>query len=162
MSKKLTIRDQFAISMNHKSIPTIESAEGVKEICELFNLEIGEDVDSQITFAARYEAAVRYRYADEMMKARERKSSEEDQEDIKSLISTENKFRKVKECESLEELAKVIRSFADKDGMIKGTSREFNAEIMAAVCENLSHYPINMLTREYGIRDRAIKLKQKK
>lgn len=45
------------------------------------------------------------------------------------------KYEAVNEAESLPELANVIRSFTDQDGMIQGRTRKFDAESMAHNCE---------------------------
>lgn len=44
------------------------------------------------------------------------------------------KYEKVQSAESLEQLAKVIKSFADKDGLIQGRTYKFDAEKMALDC----------------------------
>lgn len=71
------------------------------------------------------------------------------------------KWQAVNQCESVQGLGFLIQSFADKDGMIQGRERKFDALTMAI---NLDHYissqaPANVLTREYGIRQQAIYLK---
>jgi hypothetical protein len=66
------------------------------------------------------------------------------------------KYQKVNECETLGELASVIESFADENGMIQGRTRIFDAKQMAHYCINFKEYPPNMLTREYGIRQQAM------
>lgn len=69
-----------------------------------------------------------------------------------------SKYEHVNSCESLSELADVIRSFADEDGMIQGRSRKFSAKAMADLCENFDNHPPNVLTREFGIRQQAMYL----
>jgi len=62
------------------------------------------------------------------------------------------KYEAVNKCETLEELAKVILSFADGGGDIAGRSRYFSASKMAELCRNYKNLPENVLTREFGIR----------
>ena len=66
------------------------------------------------------------------------------------------RFQKVNECETLEQLATVIESFADNDGLIKGRTKNFNAEVMSNICRRYTPVEHNMLTREYGIRQQAL------
>lgn len=65
-------------------------------------------------------------------------------------------YQKVNSCLTLKDLANVIRSFADEDGMIQGRTRKFSAEKMAIDCENYNLSFHNSLTREYGIRQQAM------
>lgn len=72
-------------------------------------------------------------------------------------MTREEKYDAVNQCETLQQLADVIRSFADEGGMIQGRTRKFNAEEMAAACENYVRIPHkNSLTREFGIRQQAM------
>jgi hypothetical protein len=64
------------------------------------------------------------------------------------------KQQAVSNANSLKELADVIRSLA-VDGEIEGSSSSFNAEKMAATCENVDVYTLRSLTRNFGIRQRA-------
>lgn len=66
------------------------------------------------------------------------------------------KYEAVNRCETLDELAEVILSFADEDGNIQGRVRKFNAEMMANACRNYPEFPKNILTREFGIRQQAM------
>ena len=66
------------------------------------------------------------------------------------------KFEIVNACETLEELADVIESFADEEGFIKGRTRSFNAKTMANACRLYAQLPKNCLTREFGIRQQAM------
>jgi hypothetical protein len=66
------------------------------------------------------------------------------------------KFQKVNQCKTLDELADVILSFADENGQIKGRIRNFNAQVMADICRRYTAVEHNMLTREYGIRQQAL------
>lgn len=67
------------------------------------------------------------------------------------------KYNKVNQTESLQELAEVIRGFAP-NGNIQGRARKFSSELMAIACENYSLFYHNTLTREFGIRQQAIML----
>lgn len=66
------------------------------------------------------------------------------------------KYELVNQCETLDELANAILSFADEKGMIKGRTKSFNAESMAEACRNYSFAIHNSLTREFGIRQQAL------
>lgn len=66
------------------------------------------------------------------------------------------KYESVNKCESLDELAKVIESFSDLQGMIQGREKRFNAKVMANNCINYTPYTHNTLTREFGIRQQAM------
>lgn len=65
------------------------------------------------------------------------------------------KYEAVNRCETLEELANVIRGFG-VDGMIQGRTKVFKAEKMALYCEEFDAGIHNLLTREYGIRQQAM------
>lgn len=73
-----------------------------------------------------------------------------------------HRFRRVNACETIEDLRACILDFADDDGMIQGRTRKFNATKMATLLnvyiEGMA--PGNVLTREYGIRQQALYLKQ--
>lgn len=66
------------------------------------------------------------------------------------------KYEAVNKCESFEELAKVIESFADENGEIQGRTRKFNAEKMSWFCRNFTMGQPELLTREFGIRQQAM------
>ena len=66
------------------------------------------------------------------------------------------KYELVNNCETLDELADVILSFADEKGMIKGRTKSFNAKSMSEACRNYSFAIHNTLTREFGIRQQAL------
>ena len=66
-------------------------------------------------------------------------------------------YEAVNKCETFEELAKVIESLANDDGMIQGRKREFNAAKMAEACRSFTTARApNVLTREFGIRQQAL------
>ena len=71
-------------------------------------------------------------------------------------MNKEQKYDTVNACETLEELSKVILSFADSDGMIQGRTKKFKAKKMAHACMAMGILKPNMLTREFGIRQQAI------
>lgn len=66
------------------------------------------------------------------------------------------KYEKVNDCETLDQLADVIESFADEDGYIMGRTRKFGAKSMANICREYSLDYHNTLTREFGIRQQAM------
>jgi len=66
------------------------------------------------------------------------------------------KYKAVNKCETFEELANVIESFADEDGTIQGRVNKFDATKMAKLCRDYPNYPRNVLTREFGIRQQAM------
>jgi hypothetical protein len=74
------------------------------------------------------------------------------------------KWQAVNQCGTSIELGALILQFADKKGKIKGRTRKFDALEMALglsmFMEN-KMYP-EILTREFGIRQQAIYLKQYK
>ena len=65
------------------------------------------------------------------------------------------KYEAVNKCETLEELAECILSFANK-GLIKGRTKIFNAGMMAAACRQYDLTFHSTLTREFGIRQQAM------
>jgi hypothetical protein len=67
-----------------------------------------------------------------------------------------DRYEAVNKCETLEELAQVIESFADEHGEIQGRSRSFTASKMATICRNYSPIVHNGLTRELGVRQQAL------
>lgn len=71
-------------------------------------------------------------------------------------MTREQIYDKVNQCETLDELAFVIKGLADSEGMIQGRENKFNAVRMANYCVNYSSYPKNYLTREFGIRQQAM------
>ena len=71
------------------------------------------------------------------------------------------KWQAVNQCETQAQLSDLIAKFSDKEGMIQGRERKFDASKMII---GLSYFmidemPANVLTREYGIRQQAIYLK---
>ena len=66
------------------------------------------------------------------------------------------RFKKVNDCQTLEELAIIIENFADENGYIQGRTKSFLAKNMAMICRRYSKFEHNLLTREYGIRQQAL------
>ena len=83
-----------------------------------------------------------------------------EEEKLDGDINTDyERFKAVNKTRSLEELAQVIESFADNDGMIQGLTKEFDANNMANLCRSLNiHLSFNTLTRNWGIRQQALML----
>jgi len=71
-------------------------------------------------------------------------------------MTTLDKYEQVNKCETLEELALVIETFADEDGMIQGRERKFNSNNMASACRVFQFQPVETLTREFGIRQQGM------
>ena len=71
------------------------------------------------------------------------------------------KFQKVNKCETVEELANVVLSFADEHEMIQGRKRLFDANKMAFAVRLVVSGDVipNALTREFGIRQQALYIK---
>lgn len=65
-------------------------------------------------------------------------------------------YDKVNQCETLDQLAEVIESLANDEGMIQGRTREFAAKNMAWACRKYDQMNKNVLTREFGIRQQAM------
>lgn len=75
-----------------------------------------------------------------------------------------DRYNAVNKCETLDELSKVILSFADPTGQIQGRQETFDAAKMALACTKLGqvknkimwpHYS-RALTRNWGIRQQAL------
>jgi hypothetical protein len=71
-------------------------------------------------------------------------------------MSREQIYDLVNDSESLVELADVITSLADSEGMIQGRTKKFLASKMADACLHYKNRPKNNLTREFGIRQQAL------
>jgi len=71
------------------------------------------------------------------------------------------KWQAVNRCENGKALHDLIIQFADEDGMIQGRERKFSATQMAHHVHDVmqNEYPNNLLTREFGIRQQALYLK---
>lgn len=70
--KRRDMRDEFAKSMPHDSIPVLTTKESYRIIAEEmgFNILDFDNALEMIDFAAQYEAWYRYKYADAMVKQR--------------------------------------------------------------------------------------------
>ena len=78
---------------------------------------------------------------------------------INLLIMTElEKYKAVNSTKSLKELANVIRSFADEDGDIQGTTRKLPVEFMAIRSQEFIWECQGSLTKAFGIRQQAMML----
>jgi len=73
MSKETKLRDRLAMSFSQASLPTLENEEALDYMEKELGLEFSEDPMNQIYFAFKYEAFMRYKYADIMMEARKDK-----------------------------------------------------------------------------------------
>ena len=71
------------------------------------------------------------------------------------------KWQAVNQCENGKALHDLIIQIADKEGMIHGRERKFDATQMANHVHDVlqNDYPSNLLTREFGIRQQAIYFK---
>lgn len=75
-------------------------------------------------------------------------------------LSELGKYKAVNATKNLKELAEVILSLADPNGMIQGRELAFTADRMAENCLNIENVPSNTLTRMYGIRQQALYLQK--
>lgn len=68
------------------------------------------------------------------------------------------KFQKVNQCETEEQLAAIILEFADETGQIQGRDKSFDAAQMSARVERVIKGSMSpsVLTREFGIRQQAL------
>ncbi len=72
------------------------------------------------------------------------------------------KYELVNQCENQEQLANAIARFSDSEGMIRGRERKFDAAKMILGLKYFftgADMAVNILTRNYGIRQQAIYLK---
>jgi len=70
MSKDKNLRDEIAMSMTSDTLPTINEEATIALINEKYGLEWSDDPLVQIEWAMKYQAIVRYMYADAMLAAR--------------------------------------------------------------------------------------------
>lgn len=73
------------------------------------------------------------------------------------------KYQRVANSETLEQLLKCLEDFADKDGMIQGRIRKIPVQSMINTMKlyhkaNDFNINPNMATREYGIRGKLMEL----
>ena len=71
MSKDKTLRDEIAMSMTSDTLPTINDEATMALVNEKYKLEWSEDPLVQIEWSIKYQAIVRYMYADAMLAARQ-------------------------------------------------------------------------------------------
>jgi len=71
MKNEKTLRDEIAMSMTNETLPTLESKDVMVKVAKKYNIEFDfEDEITLISFALKYQAAIRYEYADAMLAAR--------------------------------------------------------------------------------------------
>lgn len=70
MSNEKTLRDEIAMSMTEGTLPTITDKETMALLNEQYGLEWSNDPIVQIKWSMKYQAIVRYMYADAMLAAR--------------------------------------------------------------------------------------------
>lgn len=70
MENELTLRDKLAISMEAISLPELQNIETINHVAKKLGLEFSSEPIEQIEFAFAYQAIMRYKYADAMLKAR--------------------------------------------------------------------------------------------
>lgn len=71
MSNEKTLRDEIAMSMTEGTLPTINDEATMALLNEKIGLEWSDDPLVQIEWAMKYQAIVRYMYADAMLAARQ-------------------------------------------------------------------------------------------
>ena len=70
MENELTLRDKLAMSMESNTLPEIKNQDTINYFADKLGLEWSDDPMKQIEFAFAYQAIMRYKYADAMLKAR--------------------------------------------------------------------------------------------
>lgn len=70
MKDEKTLRDELAMSMPFESIPTLNNMETVQKVSKQLGLEWSDDSVDQIRWSIEFQAAIRYMYADAMLKHR--------------------------------------------------------------------------------------------
>lgn len=70
MEDQKTLRDELAMSLSFDAIPTIEGKDMVDLVSKKLGLEWSNDPVVQIEWAMKYQAIIRYMYADAMLKCR--------------------------------------------------------------------------------------------
>lgn len=71
--KEKNLRDELAMSMPFESIPNLNNENAINLFAEQTGIEWDEnDIFKQIEFSIRYQAHIRYMYADAMMKHRKK------------------------------------------------------------------------------------------
>ena len=71
MKNEKTLRDEIAMSMTNETLPPLQSNDAMVKVAKKYNIDFDfEDEISLINFALKYQAAIRYEYADAMLAAR--------------------------------------------------------------------------------------------
>jgi hypothetical protein len=70
MKNEKTLRDEIAMSMRDTTLPTINDEKTMALINEKYGLEWSDDPLVQIEWAMKYQAIVRYMFADAMLAVR--------------------------------------------------------------------------------------------
>ena len=70
MDKEKTLRDEIAMSITSDTLPTINDEATMALLNEKYGLEWSDDPLVQIEWAMKYQAILRYKYADAMLAAR--------------------------------------------------------------------------------------------
>lgn len=66
-----TLRDELAMSLDASMIPVLENEVTIRLVAQKLGLEVDlKDPLKMIDFAFKYQAIMRYQYADEMLKVR--------------------------------------------------------------------------------------------
>ena len=66
-----TLRDEIAMSLESPAIPMPKDPEGMRSVCEKLGIEVYfNDTLKSIELGLKYQAVMRYRYADIMLKER--------------------------------------------------------------------------------------------
>ncbi len=70
MENELTLRDKLALSMPKDALPELTNQETINYIADKLGLEWSDDPMKQIDFAFKYQAIMRYQYADALIEVR--------------------------------------------------------------------------------------------
>lgn len=66
-----TLRDELAMSLDESMIPILKNEEAIKIVAEKLGIEVDfQDLMSTLEFSFKYQAIMRYKFADEMLKVR--------------------------------------------------------------------------------------------
>jgi len=65
------LRDELAMKMPKEALPTLNAQETMEKVAKEFDIDVDfNDEISLIEFSLKYQAAIRYKYADAMIEAR--------------------------------------------------------------------------------------------
>lgn len=70
MENELTLRDKLALSMPKEALPELNNQKTINYIADKLGLEWSDDPMKQIDFAFKYQAIMRYQYADALIEVR--------------------------------------------------------------------------------------------